>query len=176
MTYCLLNKDHQITWLWQFGDGDFFFSHPCCRMILHFFLFFFSLVFSRWEQHWTLTCWNMMRTPSQLFYVWTASELEDYWVKKKLYSLWMHCFVHFSWCIFFPSVGVWWSCGAPWRCLAATRISPVPSECCRSVVYILNAERETLCVWFLRNAVDALICLTLKTKLSHVLHPLKQIQ
>lgn len=96
MTYWLLNKDHQITWWWQFGDGDFFFSTPAVVWFCIFFLFlFFSLVFSRWEQHWTLTCWNMMRTPSQLFYVWTASELEDYWVKKTI------LFVNALFCTFF---------------------------------------------------------------------------
>lgn len=42
---------------------------------LWYFLNMFVLcTYFRWGQHWTLTCWSMMRTPSLLFYVCTAGE------------------------------------------------------------------------------------------------------
>lgn len=166
-----------------------FFPHPCCRMILHFFLFFFfffSLVISRWEQHWTLTCWNMMRTPSQLFYVWTASELEDYWVKKKKKTI---LFVNALFCTFFMMhffpvlrslVKLWSSltllgCYQDQPCaFRVLQVSGLYPKCWERKKELFNLSLSVY--GFLRNAVDALIFLTLKTKLSHVLHPLKQIQ
>lgn len=44
--------------------------------VLWYFLnIFVRCAYFRWGQRWTLTCWNMMRTPSLLFCVCTAGEL-----------------------------------------------------------------------------------------------------
>ena len=87
----------------------------------------FAHLFFRWEQRWPLTCWSMMKTPSLLFCVLTAGEVNTSRMIGHFNGslfLSLKCLLLFS--------GVWWSCGAPWLCWACTRTRPVPSECCRS--------------------------------------------